>query len=237
MIGILAIPVDPDAPGAKELLREELSKPQYTAAKPTWFDQLSKGFFDWLASLTAPGGEGFGAWIPVILTVLFVGILVAAFLIFGMPRLGRRSRMAIDLFGEDDRRSAAELRRAAHAEAATGNWTLACADMFRALSRGLLERTIVMVSPGTTAHDFAVAAAVTFPAESRALLSAAAVFDDVRYLGRDGTEHEFRSLSALDERLRSAQPTFAAGPGQMESVEPADPVDPVEPADRTEARS
>ena len=212
MIGILAVPVDPDAPGARDLLREELSKPQYTAAKPTWFDQLSKGFFDWLGSLTAPGGEGFGAWIPVILTVVFAGILVAAFLIFGLPRLGRRSRMAIDLFGEDDRRTAAELRRAAHAAAATQNWTLACAEMFRALSRGLLERTIVMVSPGTTAHDFAITAAATFPAETAALHAAAAVFDDVRYLGREGTEAEFHSLSALDERLGRAQPTFAPGP-------------------------
>ena len=212
MIGLLAVPVDPDAPAAKELLREELSKPHYAAAKPTWFDTLSQGFFDWLGSLTGPGGAGFGAWIPVILTVLFVGILVAAFLIFGLPRLGRRSRMAIDLFGEDDSRNAAELRRAAQAAASSGDWTRACADMFRALSRGLLERTIVMVSPGTTAHDFALTAAVTFPSEATALQNAAAIFDDVRYLGREGTEAEFAALTALDDRLRSTQPRFTAGP-------------------------
>jgi hypothetical protein len=48
---LLRIPVDPDSPEAKQWLIDELSKPQYQAAKPTWFDLLAKSINDWLSSL------------------------------------------------------------------------------------------------------------------------------------------------------------------------------------------
>ena len=81
--------------------------------------------------------------------------LVVAFLIFGVPRLNRRSRVAGVLFGEDDDRGSADMRRDAAAAASRGDYATAIAELFRALARGLAERTIVTVTPGTTARGFA----------------------------------------------------------------------------------
>lgn len=213
MIGIRAaaglrvgIPVDPDAPDARQWLREELAKAPYQAARPTWFDRVSKAFLDWLNSLTAPTGPAVGDWIPVVLTVLLVATIVTALLIFGRPRRGRRSHLPADLFGKDDRRSADDMRRAAAAAAARGDWGLAGQEAFRALARGLVERTVLAVTPGTTAHAFAMRAALAFPAEQARLAGAAEVFDRVRYLGAPGTEPDYLLLSALERDLRDAKP-------------------------------
>lgn len=209
-----AIPVDPDAPEARQWLREELAKAPYEAARPTWFDRLSTAVLDWFTSLTAPSADGFAAWVPLLLTVAVVVVVGAAILIFGLPRLNRRSKLASDLFGVDDRRTAADLRRAALAAASHRDWNLASAEMFRALARGLSERTILIVTPGTTAHSFAVRAAEAFPGEGVRLREAAELFDGVRYLGIEATEQRFLALAALESDLRAARPLHREDPAQ-----------------------
>lgn len=201
-----AIPVEPDAPEARDWLRAELAKAPYEAARPTWFDRLSTAILDWFASLTAPSADGFAAWVPLLVTVAVVVLVGAAILIFGLPRLNRRSRLATDLFGVDDRRSAADLRRAALAAASHRDWSQASAEMFRALARGMSERTILVVTPGMTAHSFAARAAESFPGERVRLAEAADLFDGVRYLGAEGTEQRFLALAALESDLRTARP-------------------------------
>jgi hypothetical protein len=200
------IPVDPDAPEARQWLREELSKAQYQAAEPTWFDRLSRSFLDWLTSLTAPAGDALGAWLPVILTLVITAVLVAAYLIVGPPRLRRLSRPPEQIFGDDDPRGAEDLRRAAAAAAAAGDWTLAGEEMFRALARGLIERSVLLVTPGTTAHAFADRAAVAFPEHSAGLTEAAASFDRLRYLGNQGTQRDYLLILTLDGELKAARP-------------------------------
>ncbi|GAA3892475.1 hypothetical protein GCM10022381_37680 [Leifsonia kafniensis] len=202
------IPVDPSAPDARQWLKGELAKAPYQAAQPTWFDRASQAFFEWINSLTVPSGEGLGPWLPLIITVIVAAVVVTAFLIFGLPRLNRRSRPAAALFGEDDRRSADAMRRSALAAAATGAWSLACEEMFRAIARGLFERTIVQLSPGTTAHDVAAAAATAFPGRQVQLAGAAVTFDQVRYLGALGTEEGFGSLAELEVALRAERPVL-----------------------------
>ena len=210
----VAIPVDPDAPKARRWLREELAQAPYQAARPTWFDRLSTSILDWFTSLTAPSTDGLAAWVPLLATVAVVVLVVAAILIFGLPRLNRRSKLPSDLFGVDDRRASADLRRAALAAASNREWNLASAEMFRALARGLSERTILIVTPGTTAHSFAVRAAEVFPAERVRLTEAAELFDGVRYLGIEGTEHRFLALAALESDLRAARPLHREDPAQ-----------------------
>ena len=206
------IPVDPDAPEARQWLREELSKAPYQAAEPTWFDRLSKSFLDWITSLTAPSGDVLGAWVPVILTVVIAAVLAATYLIFGPPRLRRRSRAPAEIFGVDDRRGAEDLRRAAAAAAAAGDWTLAGQEMFRALARGLIERSVLLVTPGTTAHAFADRAGAAFPENGAGLTEAAASFDRLRYLGRPGTERDYLLILTLDGELRAARPRRLESP-------------------------
>lgn len=204
----LDVPVDPNAPEAANLLISELSKPAYQAAKPTWFDLVARAIQDWLASLRIGDVQGPPALgLGVIVAIVVIGIVVA-FLIFGLPRLNRRSTVAGSLFGDDDSRSAEKIRQDAEAAAARGDHSTAVAEMFRAIARGLAERSIVTTSPGTTARDFAVAAGRSFPDHGEALVTSATAFDQVRYLGRDGTAAQFEQSAALERALRSARPVL-----------------------------
>lgn len=196
-------PVEPDSDEAREWLINELAKPPYQAAKPTLFDQIAKAIQDWLESLTIGDAQGPPALgIGILLVVVAVAIVVAI-LIFGIPRLNRRSKVAGTLFGEDDARSAENMRRDAEAAAAQGDYSTAIAEMFRSIARGLAERTIVSTLPGTTALGFARNTGSMFPSHSDRITVAAQSFDDVRYLGREGTAGQYEQVAALERELRS----------------------------------
>jgi len=197
------VPVAPDAPEARQWLREELAKAPYEAARPTWFDRLSQGFLDWINSLTL-AGTGAQNWLPAIVVLVVLAALVAGWFVFGAPRLARRNRVASELFGTTDERSSAEMRLASAAAATRNDWTLACEEIFRALARGMAERTVLTVSPGTTAHDFAARAGRAFPSSEGALSDAANTFDRVRYLEQAATEPDYRRLATLESELRAA---------------------------------
>ncbi len=201
-------PLDPTAPEAKDLILRELAKPEYTAARPTWFDRATSEFWDWLQSLEVVGASGPSAFgVLVFVGLLVIGIIVA-FLVFGLPRLNRRTSVGRDVFGEDDARTADELRTSAHAAASGGDLDLAVIEMFRALVRGLHERTIVASSPGMTADSFATRAGLVFPQHTVGLIVAARAFDDVRYLGQPATTESWGTLRELDDAVQRTSPTF-----------------------------
>lgn len=208
MIGLpFDVPVDPDRPEARRLLEEELSKAEYQQAKPTWWDQLLGSFGDWLNSLQIGNAQGPPAFGLLVALIVIVALLIIAFLVFGLPRINRRSKVTGSLFGEDDARTAAQMRSAAETAAARSDWATAIAEMFRSIARGLAERTILSTSPGTTAQDFAARAARAFPQRFDELTAAATAFDDVRYLGRDGTAAQYETVDRLERQLRSAKAT------------------------------
>ena len=206
------VPVEPDAPDAREWLLDELSKPVYEAAKPNWFDRATQALWDWITSLFEGGFGGPPVLTLVILGVLLVGGVVLAFVLFGAPRLNRRSAAFGAVFGDTDERDAAELRRAAEAAASRGDWTLAIEELFRAIARGLSERALLTTSPGTTAHALAERAGAEFPEFAGRLREAARVFDEVRYLGIPGSADRFETVASLERELRSARPAADAGP-------------------------
>jgi hypothetical protein len=206
----IAVPVVPDAPDARRWLRDELAKAPYEAARPTWFDRASQAFLDWINSLAVSGDGSLQVWLPVVAAILIVAALVAGWLLVGAPQLARRRRAEGDLFGTIDARSSVEMRTAAEAAASRGDWSLACEEIFRALARGLAERTVLSVTPGTTAHDFAARARLAFPSNGAGLALAADVFDRVRYLEQAGTEPDYRALAALETELCSAAPVTLA---------------------------
>lgn len=209
------IPVDPDAPEARDWLADELSKAPYQAAKPTFLDLIAQQIFSWFDDLVdwlsgaggAPGAGGVPIWILAVLVPVAI-IAVLAFLVYGIPRLNRRSRVTGTLFGEDDDRDAAGMRRAAQEAADAGDLTTAIAELFRALARGLAERSLVTTHPGTTASAFARRAAEMFPAEADDLRARAGDFDAVRYLGHPGSREQWDALRALESRLRTARPAL-----------------------------
>lgn len=206
MIGIpFDVPVDPNAGQARDWIVAELSRPEYQAAKPTWFDEASSAFWNWLSHLSiSSNGISQG---PILLLVGLgvIAAIVAAYVVFGPPRLNRRSTIGA-LFGEDDERDAAAMRRTASEAALRGEYTRAIEELFRAIARGLAERTVLTTSPGTTAKSFAARAGDSFPALSERLAGAATDFDRVRYLGEPGSRPAYDALLALDADLRSTRP-------------------------------
>lgn len=207
------VPVDPGADEGRRLLQEELAKQQYQAAKPTPVDLATQALFGWLKGLLGARGDPAPTVLLVLALVVVVALVVVALLLFGLPRLNRRSGVAGEsLFGDADRRSAAKLRAAARAAFAAGDWSLAVLERFRAVARGLDERTLVAVFPGTTATGFARSAAAVLPVERDALVAAAGSFDGVRYAGRPASREEAEAVTALDERVAAAHPTPPAVP-------------------------
>jgi hypothetical protein len=199
------VPVDPDAPDATEWLITELSKAPYQAAQPTLFDRIAKAVSDWLQSLQLGSADGPPVVGLVTVILLIVAALVVAFLIFGLPRLNRRSRITGSLFGEDDARSAERIRDDAERAARAGDYSTAVLEMFRAIARGLAERTLVTTTPGTTARDFSTRAGGAFPDLATRLAESAASFDGVRYLDRPGTQEQYDAIAALERDLRAAR--------------------------------
>ncbi|HEV7950310.1 MAG TPA: DUF4129 domain-containing protein [Glaciihabitans sp.] len=199
------VPIDPSPDEARRWILLELAKAKYEAARPSWFDRIADAIVEWFQSLQfgAPGGPS--ALGILVLLGAFVLALGIAFAIFGLPRLRRRSEATGELFGDADVRDSLTLVSSAERAAASGDYTTATVDMFRALARGLSERVIVRTSPGTTAHGFARSAGDAFPASRAELDRAANAFDEVRYLGHTGTADSYAAVAELERQLRSAR--------------------------------
>ncbi|WP_203137819.1 DUF4129 domain-containing protein [Microbacterium sp. JZ31] len=205
--------LDPDRDEAREWAERELSDPVYDEAQPTPLDRLAQAIGDFIDDLLNPRGDV--EWSPVLAIaaiVIAVGLVIAAVLIWGRPRLAHRAgeRSAL-LFGDAETRSAAQLRQAAAAHAAADEWDEAIVVRFRALARGLEERGIVEAPPGTTAQSLARRAQPPFPDHAAGLDAAARAFDDVRYLRRRGTAELYDVVASLDDELVRTTPHRAPG--------------------------
>lgn len=210
------VPVDPDAPEARDWVLDELSKAPYQAAQPSLLDLIGAWLMDRLGEILeflfggagALGEGGAPLWLALLIPVAV--LVVIAFLVYGVPRLNRRRPAAGALFGEDDERDAAAMRRDAERAAGAGDFATAIAELFRALARGLAERTLVTTHPGTTASEFARRAAAVFPDAGEDLRACSAGFDAVRYLGHPGTREQWERIATLERRLRAARPAAEA---------------------------
>ncbi|MFT4124284.1 MAG: DUF4129 domain-containing protein, partial [Microbacteriaceae bacterium] len=199
-----APPLQPDAEDARRQLLDELAGSEYLQAQPSWFDRFAAWLRDLLGALvsgTSGGSPGLGA---LVLLGLLLAVLVAAVLLFGRPRLGRRSALAGaagPLFGAQDDRDSERMRRAAAAAAAAGDLGLAVAELFRAIARSAAERGVVDVFPGTTAQGFAARAGRAVPTAATLLAASARDFDAVRYLGRAGSAEQYRRMQRTDAAM------------------------------------
>lgn len=203
------VPVLPDAETAREWLVDELAKAPYREAEPTWFDRLSSTVWDWLSSLLEGSEGGPPALVWAVLLLVVIAALVASYLIFGPPRLNRRSAATGALFDDADARDAGAMRQAAERAAAAGDWPLAIEEMFRSIARGLSERAVLASVPGMTAGALATGAQRFFPDHAGAFAVAAASFDGVRYLGGSGSLADFEQVAALERAVRASTPDFA----------------------------
>ena len=197
------LPLVPDGEEGRRQAEEELSKSEYDAAEPTLIDRVARAVTDFIGSLfSGEGPEGIGPLILVIIALIAIALIVIAFVVWGRPRAIHRAAAGYaPLFGDDDARSAAELRADAHTHATAGEWDAAIILRTRALARGLLERGIVDPPPGATVHAFARASTRAYPDLASVLDGIADAFDDVRYLRRVGTREAYDRVALLDDTI------------------------------------
>jgi hypothetical protein len=213
----LDLPLTPDGDEARRWAEQELSDSAYATAQPNAFDRAARAVSDLLGRLFGGSvADGWAATIAIGVVLVVIVLIVVAVIVWGRPRAQRRARRdASTLFGDAEDRTAAQLRVAAAAAAERGDWGAAVVLRFRALARGLDERVLVSVAPGTTAGRFARDAGRAFPDAAPALAAAASVFDDVRYLGAAGTPERYGTVAAADEAVsggsRAAVPRSSGG--------------------------
>ncbi|GAB2465490.1 DUF4129 domain-containing protein [Xylanimonas ulmi] len=201
------VPVTPDRDTARRWLVEELAHPEY-ATPPSLLERLWRwftGLFDTLDPIAAPPWQVLLGAVVVVVLVLLVARWVA-----GPVRLARTRRVAGPVVLDDDTRTAAQLRAAADAAAARGDWAAAVADGFRAVVRGLEERAALDERPGRTAQEAAAAAGARLPAHAAALRTAATLFDDVVYGAHGASAADAASMRELDAHVRAARLSPAA---------------------------
>lgn len=205
------VPLLPDGDEAREWAERELADPVYQAAEPTFFDRLVRTVLEFIESLfSAPVSGQWGPLAFIVLAVLVIAAIVIGILLWGRPRAIARARPAARaLFDDDDHRTAEALRTEAAAAAARADWGEAVVLRFRAFARDLGERGLVDPPPGATARAFARTAAEALPVLGTAPAEGAVAFDDVRYLGRAGTEAAYRLVTELDEAGVRARPVPA----------------------------
>lgn len=210
MIRVAALP-DPD--DARRWAEEELAKAVYQETEPTLFDKVAKSIGEFLTNLLSPNLSG-GAFSPiwaVIIVAIVLGAVVLAFVIWGRPRGEHRARTgeSAAVF-DDDTASAAQLRERADAAERDAQWNEAIIMRFRAIARGLDERGILRAPPGMTARTLAAESREFFPSDADELVRAGELFDDVRYLRRQGSADAARDLAALDRKIAETTPAVAA---------------------------
>ncbi|MCL2090531.1 MAG: DUF4129 domain-containing protein [Micrococcales bacterium] len=213
---VLEPPVDPDAETAQRWAADELARSEYHTS-PNLLHRL----LDWVAEqldrlqdTSIPAGPG-----PLlIVAVIVVAVVVVSFVVAGPVRRSRAVRGAVGSALLDDTRTAEQIRDAALAAAAAGHLALATAEWFRALVRGLEERTLLDERPGRTADEAATAAGVRLPELADELAAAAVTFDAVVYGHRAVGAADEARMRALEHRARRVRPVAPVGPTVTEVV-------------------
>jgi hypothetical protein len=98
--------------------------------------------------------------------------------------------------------TAREYRQRAERFAADGDHSAAILEYLRAIAAELEERGALVPDPGRTADELSDEAGRLLPAHAGDFASAARLFDDVCYGGRDGTREGYERLRDLDAAIR-----------------------------------
>ncbi|MFE4197796.1 DUF4129 domain-containing protein [Paenarthrobacter sp. NPDC056912] len=202
-------PVTPDREEARRWATEELSKPQYPDARPSWLDQMWRDFLDWLTSLEGDGtGPGNTFGVPLIIALAVILIVVAIVVV--RPRLNvRRKTSAADIYGDDSRVDADGYRKRAAVAADDGDWAAAVVEQFRAIVRSAEERDVIDARAGRTADEAAEELGRVFGGAQVLLDRVAHLFDAVRYGDQAASKAEFEATRQLDSDLQAMAPDYA----------------------------
>ncbi|WP_231505256.1 DUF4129 domain-containing protein [Cellulomonas sp. URHE0023] len=203
----VTIPVDPDATTAQRWATEELADPVYHQ-RPSLLNRIIEWLSEQLSGVTA---TGLPSPVVLLLVVAVIAAVVAvAFIVNGPVRRSRRVASERSVLDADDVRTSDQIRRAADAAAGAEDWTLAVVERFRAIVRGLEERTVLDERAARTAHEAADAAAGRLPELGSDLVTAGYLFDAVAYGHEAASAADDHRLRDLDTRVRAARPVARA---------------------------
>lgn len=196
--------IDPDPDEARRWLERELLKPEY---QPNPITRLKDWFFDRMDDVLnrAFSTGGFSVVAGAVILVLLVALVV-----FIAIRLRRDPTSATSdptgsaPLGAD--RSASAHHAAARAALAEGKHEVAVVEGVRAIAQSLVERTILIPTPGTTAREMSAVAGRAFPAQAVTLREVADLFDRVQYGARSATRDEAQKVLDLHEGLLRTAP-------------------------------
>jgi hypothetical protein len=203
-------PVAPDSGEARRWAVEELSKPVYRAAEPSWLDSLWQQFAEWLRSLNS-GDPGMDSGIAMPIIGVAAAVLIAVAIILVRPRLNARRKPARDVFDATPSLTQADYRGRAAAAAARSDWRTAVVEQFRAIVRSAEERAVLDPQPGRTADEVAAQLGRAFGRHAAELGRAAGLFDAIRYGRAGATGRDHADMARLDEALGSLQPDYSNG--------------------------
>jgi hypothetical protein len=213
LAGLALVPVQPDREQARRLAIEELSRREYQAARPGLLSRGLAWLLDHLSRIRLPDHTGSSIMLATLLAVIVAVVLYALARTGGLRRAARL-RVPAEVFAGSVT-DAAGHRAAADRHAASGEWSAAVLERFRAVARQLEERAIITPSTGRTADELAAEAALRLPPLHADLAAAARTFDEVCYGHRPGTPQADARLRSLDEAVRVARPAAetASAPG------------------------
>lgn len=193
-----------DRDSARELARDELSRPEYDAARPPALLRLLGRLLREIGELLDRGAGAVpgGRWGLLLLGLLLVGLAVVV-----LTRVGplRQGPSRAPLFSGGTALSAAQHRELADAAAAAGRWADAVRERLRAVVRDLEARGVLDPRPGRTAGEIARDAGAAVPAIAADLRRAATVFDEVWYGGRPADAASYAALVAVDEQVSGSR--------------------------------
>jgi hypothetical protein len=199
----------PDPETARELLREELARPDYQEPflerLARWFNELVDSARD--ATATSGGLSQLAAL--VLLALVVVGIALALSRLRANPTPAKSGAAVFS----DAPETSEEHRRRANAALRQQRWGEAVIESVRALASGLVERNLMPEQSGVTAHEISRRAAELFPRHESRLETMTAVFDETRYGERAADEARARELVALEAELESCSPEGSGARG------------------------
>ncbi|WP_235929578.1 DUF4129 domain-containing protein [Cellulomonas citrea] len=202
----LDVPVDPDASTARLWAQRELADPIYHQG-PSLLTRFLRWVGEQLDALSRVSISSHAGLLAII--AVLVALVVVVLVVSGPVRRRRREAAAVAQgVLVDDTRTAEQLRADARAAAAHEVWEVAVADWFRAVVRGLEERTVLDERPGRTADEAARSAAHRLPDLAAALDEGARLFDDVVYGHRRADRADEAAMRALDAAVQAAHPVW-----------------------------
>ena len=193
---------------AREAAREELSRQEYSDARPSLalrvLGRIARELGDLLA---AAGGAAPGGLLGLLALLVLFALFVAVVLTRIGPLAGRSA--GASLFAGSATLSAAQHRELAEQAARDGRFADAVRERLRAVGRDLEARGLIDPRPGRTAGEVARDGGAALPALAQDLRRASITFDEVWYGGRTADAGSYALLVEVDNRVAAAQAVLA----------------------------